>query len=461
MLSSLSIKNFKCWKDTGKIHLAPITLFFGTNSSGKSSLSQFLMLLKQTVESSDRKIVLYPGGRNSALEMGSYLNMVYHRDEHSDISFYYRWDLNQSLNIQDSKSRDTFLGNEIEFKATVGYNENRIVLKKMRYNIIQDENSQLSIAMEQKKDANASYCITSAPYQLIRKKGRAWNVGAPLRFYGFPSEVVAYYQNADFVQELNLYHEKMFKSIFYLGPLRIKAERLYTWSGIDPESVGYAGEHTIAALLAAKDRKISLGYRRLNYKFHELIARKLKELGLIEDFRVQEISKDRKEYEVKVKTNSSLDYVDLPDAGFGISQVLPVLTQCFHAPANSILIMEQPELHLHPSAQSALADVFIDVINSREKNANRNIQLLIETHSEHFLRRLQRRIAEDKIASQRVSAYCTSIEKSKARLDRLSIDEYGNIKNWPKNFFGDEMADITSQAKASLMKRRMRNSTEK
>jgi predicted ATPase len=62
------------------------------------------------------------------------------------------------------------------------------------------------------------------------------------------------------------------------------------------------------------------------------------------------------------------------------------------APANSIILMEQPEIHLHPSAQSILADVMIDVINSRENGADRNIQLIIETHSEHFLRRLQRRI---------------------------------------------------------------------
>ena len=59
--------------------------------------------------------------------------------------------------------------------------------------------------------------------------------------------------------------------------------------------------------------------------------------------------------------------------------------------------MEQPEIHLHPSAQSALADVMIDVINSRESGTDRNIQLIIETHSEHFLRRLQRRIAEGSV----------------------------------------------------------------
>ncbi len=62
---------------------------------------------------------------------------------------------------------------------------------------------------------------------------------------------------ADFVQELNLQHEKLFRSICYLGPLRTKAERLYSWTGIEPESVGYAGENTVAAMLAARSRKIS------------------------------------------------------------------------------------------------------------------------------------------------------------------------------------------------------------
>ncbi len=72
----------------------------------------------------------------------------------------------------------------------------------------------------------------------------------------------------------------------------------------------------------------------------------------IEEFNVKVISKQRQDYEVKVRTKGSEDWVDLPDVGFGISQVLPVLVQCFYAPAGSIILMEQPEIHLHPSAQS-------------------------------------------------------------------------------------------------------------
>ncbi len=79
MLKQLRIQNFKGWKDTGTIRMAPISLFFGANSSGKSSIGQFLMMLKQTVESQDRKAVFYPGRKNSAVQLGSYQEMVFQR----------------------------------------------------------------------------------------------------------------------------------------------------------------------------------------------------------------------------------------------------------------------------------------------------------------------------------------------------------------------------------------------
>jgi predicted ATPase len=101
MLKQLRIQNFKIWKDTGSIRMAPITLFFGANSSGKSSIGQFLMMLKQTVESSDRKAVFYPGGKNSAVQLGSYQEMVFHRNPDNKISFEYQWDFQDAFQIKD------------------------------------------------------------------------------------------------------------------------------------------------------------------------------------------------------------------------------------------------------------------------------------------------------------------------------------------------------------------------
>ncbi len=462
MIKQLRIKNFKGWQDTGQIQMAPITLFLGVNSSGKSSIGHFLMMLKQTVESSDRKAVFYPGEKNSAVQLGSFREMVFHRNPQNQIRFEYTWNLPERIRIKDPVSGNVYNGNEISFEAAVGVtddNSNLSILNQFKYHLLNEDSVELSIEMERKADTRAKYKVEAENYSLIREKGRAWLPGSPVRFYGFPDEVVAYYQNADFVQELNLRHEKLFRSLFYLGPLRRKAERLYSWSGNETESVGFSGEHTVAAILAARNRKIAIkkpGATRASpaKPFEEIIALKLKDMGLIEEFKVNRISEQRQEYEVNVRIKGSSDWVDLPDVGFGISQVLPVLVQCFYAPPNSIIFMEQPEIHLHPNAQSLLADVMIDVINSRENGTDRNIQLIIETHSEHFLRRLQRRIAEDIISKNTMSAYFADVTKLPATLMSLQIDLFGNIINWPNNFFGDEMGDITAQAKAAMLKQK-------
>ncbi len=462
MLKQLRIQNFKIWKDTGSIRMAPITLFFGANSSGKSSIGQFLMMLKQTVESSDRKAVFYPGGKNSAVQLGSYQEMVFHRNPDNKISFEYQWDFQDAFQIKDPITSQIYSGDLLSFEAVVRLGDKQtysLIVSYLKYQLMANGKQTLAVLLERKTGAKSAYKVDAEQYALVRKKMRAWSLKDTVRFYGFPDEVVAYYQNADFVQELNLRHEKLFQSLFYLGPLRTKAERLYSWGGVNPESVGFSGENTVAAILSARNRKISLGYKRQAKPFEAIIALKLTEMGLIEEFKVNSISEQRQEYEVKVRVKGSKDWVDLPDVGFGISQVLPVLVQCFYAPPGSIILMEQPEIHLHPNAQSALADVMIDVINSKENGADRNIQLIIETHSEHFLRRLQRRIAEDTIPQEKVSAYFADITKTPSTLESLKIDSYGNIRNWPENFFGDEMGDIMEQAKAAMKKRMNQSSS--
>jgi predicted ATPase len=452
MLKNLQIENFKGWEDTGTIQMAPITLFFGTNSSGKSSIGQFLMYLKQTVDIADRKVVLYSGGKNSPVQLGSFKDVIFQHNTNKEISFWYDWKLSNNLKIKDATTNKSYIADCIKFSAEIdSQSEQKISVKEFVYKLSKEGEKKFEITMQ--RDELSKYKIQAEDYKLTKPRGRSWPFGIPVRFYGFPDEAVARYENAEFMQQLNLTHEQLFRSIYYLGPLRTKTERIYSWAGNEPDSVGYEGENTIAAMLAAKPRKISFGYKRPTYIFEEIIARELQKMELINKFKVTKID-NRQEYEVKVQTKGSQIWVDLPDVGFGVSQVLPVLVQCFYAPANSIIIMEQPEIHLHPAAQSILADVMIDVINSKENGKDRNIQLIIETHSEHFLRRLQRRIAENALDKSSISAYFAKTDRKSAKLEALKIDLYGNITNWPENFFGDEMEDVIAQSKAALHRRR-------
>lgn len=289
----------------------------------------------------------------------------------------------------------------------------------------------------------------------VHNRGRAWELPAPTRFYGFPDEAVAYYQNTEFLPDLSLALERMFDSLSYLGPLRVDPERTYIWLGGAPPGVGSAGEQTIQAIVAGADRQLNLGHRQRLRSFQEMIAWRLQALGLISSFRVEPIARNRPEHEVRLKVTPGSDEVLLTDVGFGVSQVLPVLVQSFYAPRNATILMEQPELHLHPRVQKELADFFIAAARAREpttpgKSIERKTQFLIESHSEHFLRRLQRRIAEEHLKRDEVALYFCEMKGRRSTLRELNVDLFGSITNWPEGFFGDPMEDIAAQAEARL-----------
>ncbi len=461
MLRQLRLKNFKGWRDTAPVRMAPLTIFFGTNSSGKSSIEQFLLMLKQTVNSSDRKMVLYPGDANTPVNLGSFTDLIYGHDVRNKLEFSLLWELTPPLEVSDRRSNLNVSGDQLEFSASISGGNAKYpypFLYDFRYRLLMNAAEEMRVGIERNEaPAGVQYDLKASPYKLVRHKMRAWSLGFPRKFYGFPDEVSVYYQNADFVQDFSLEMERLLQSISHIGPLRSKAERLYSWSGGEPEDVGYAGEKTIGALLAAKGRRLGAGKGKRSKSLQELVAAKLQQLELIDAFDVKEISKNRNEFEVKVKTGGSASWVDLPDVGFGVSQVLPVIVQCYYAQPRSILFIEQPELHLHPRAQAHLADLFIDVLSSRENGEARNIQLIVETHSEHFLHRLQRRIAESSsehpIVSSQVAGYFARHADGESRLDPLQFDAYGAICNWPTNFFGDTMGDLREMSKAGVLRR--------
>lgn len=460
MLKHLQIKNFKGWRDTTPIKMAPLTVFFGTNSSGKSSIEQFLLMLKQTVDSSDRKLVIYPGDVNTPVNLGSFEELVFGRDSKNVLDFGFEWELPRPLSVADPLSEFTCSGDQIRFMANLGMAGEKhpaLGVNRFEYQLKQSNSEVMKVFIERKAGTRIEYKLDAHPYTLKRKQMKVWPLRTPVKFYGFPEEVPRYYQNADFVQDFSLQMEELLRSISYLGPLRSKGQRLYYWTGGEPESVGYSGENTISAMLAAKDRQLNAGWKQRKRPFQEFVAEKLHQLELIDAFEVRQISAHRKEYEVKVKTPGSPAWVDLPDVGFGVSQVLPVVVQCFYAAPRSVLFIEQPELHLHPRAQAHLADLFIDVLLSREDGAERKIQLVVETHSEHFLSRLQRRIAEASaerpISPDQVAAYFAQTSGTESTLIPLKIDMFGNVLNWPEKFFGDSMGDLFEMSKAAARRR--------
>jgi len=459
MLTELSFSNFKSWSQVDEMRLAPITGLFGTNSSGKSSILQLLLLLKQTAESSDRKQVLNFGGEIDSVRLGAFRDVVHQHDTNREVHIGIKWRLDKPLNVYDpltTGKKSQFSGRDMALRTVIRQNSNeRLLAPSIAYSL--GENT---FTFEQDPGNPGSYVLnvsTSASndFRFTRTRGRAWSLSEPpTKCYGFPDQVRAYYQNADFLSDLELQFEQMLGRVYYLAPLREFPERDYRWSGGEPTGVGRRGEQSVAALLAGRERgrSISPGYKRRKQTIEERVAYWLHELGLIDSFAVRRIADDSNLYEVRVARTKEGPDALIPDVGFGVSQVLPVLVLCYYAPEGSTILLEQPEIHLHPSVQAGLADVFLDVVK------NRRMQIIVESHSEHLLTRLQRRVAEGPTSEsgtshETVALYFCNASGSGSSLVPLEVDLLGQIKNWPADFFGDRLGEIAAVQRAGIRRR--------
>lgn len=452
MIENLKIQNFKAWRTTGDIRLAPLTVFFGTNSSGKTSIHQLLLLLKQTAQSSDRKRVLHLGDRTTLVELGAFSDVAFAHDTKEMLEFDIRWRTPANVTVRDSVSGTTYASDQLSFNAKIGQGDKeQLFVDSMHFDL--GDVNQGGFQMGMKRQARGKYDLFAEGYKVIHQRGRQWPLPSPSHFYGFPDEAVAYRQNTGFVADLTLQFETLLGSIHYVGPLREYPERLYPWSGEVPEHVGIKGERAVEALLAGADRWFNFKPKQKTKPLQEVVALWLKNMKLIDAFEVKRIAKNRKEYEVVVQTRHNAPQVKITDVGFGVSQVLPVIVECFYVPAHSTVIFEQPEIHLHPRVQADLADLFIDAIHAREGSVERGVQLIVESHSEHFLRRLQRRIAEEQVSKDEVALYFCEPSPKGARIQKLETDLFGNILNWPEHFFGDEMGDLAAMTEAAMQRK--------
>jgi predicted ATPase len=446
MIQRLRAQNFKSWKDTGDLRLAPLTGLFGTNSSGKTSILQLLLMLKQTVESADRQRVLNTGGDDrSPVDLGTFYDLIHGHLADATLEISVAWDLPSSLFVSDpatpSVAREEVT--RLSFRTAVRTESGRPVVEHFSYRLNERE-----FGMQRQPAANKDeYALVHEGYPAKRYPGRAWPLPSPVKCYGFPDETTAYYQNVGFLPKVVLSLEQTLRGIAYLGPLREYPQRSYVWTGETPSDVGRRGELSIPALLAARARNLKVSFGRKGKRreaVEERIAYWLREMGMVDSYVLRQVAANRRDYEVRVRRTKSSPEVFITDVGFGVSQILPVLVLCYYVPEGSTIILEQPEIHLHPFVQAALADVLIEAVNLR------HLQIIVESHSEHLLRRLQRRIAEETISADKTALYFCRMEDSSSSIEALQVDLFGYISNWPEDFFGDGMGELVAQTQAAM-----------
>ena len=138
MIKSISLQNFKCWEHIDDLQFAQLTGFFGTNSSGKTSLLEFLLLLKQTVQSADRKQVLNFGSERDYVELGSYDDMVFNHEYDRSFSFQIELQNDSKFEIKDTTSKANVIltSNEITFSCKISRAKaKRLYVNELSYNV--------------------------------------------------------------------------------------------------------------------------------------------------------------------------------------------------------------------------------------------------------------------------------------------------------------------------------------
>jgi len=565
MLGALILENFKAFGERHAIPLAPITLIFGANSAGKSSILQSLLMLKQTLgeaESSDT--VLAPSGR--LVDLGNYREMIFDHDterlleispllrlstSEGLVSFgagykfkydtasqavqlyalpFYQGESSQAayqqrvMNlggrtnsffpdtvgvIKDSELADkhplwarlaepnkylenSFVTDDHPFWQDVlasllqnnGYvttlntvmhflDNNYTEISESRFlhdfvdmfsyheldpqKIVTDTDvrERLRLMVSNELEKMATYSLVSLLEHVrlencdnyfnlrnfipdletrtfIKLNDEAWASWEAFltRWLSIGPGDYAHDPTVDLAQltcASSAQLRQVLEHMVYLGPLGAYPERQYMFTGTATQQVGRTGRLLPDLLFKQPElviqanemlRTLGLGYTLKVHTASEPALQDLFVLRLVDDRGIS---------------------VSMRDVGFGISQVLPVIVQSILSQKKVILI-EQPELHLHPRLQAELGSLFAHCISAPQEN-----QFIIETHSEHLILRLQKLIRTGLLKPSDVSVIYVMKKEDGSHAYPLRLDEDGDfIDAWPEGFFEEGYREIFS-----------------
>ncbi|UXI03592.1 DUF3696 domain-containing protein [Photobacterium sp. TY1-4] len=417
MFKRIKLENFKAWRSSDDVYFSPVTLLLGENSTGKSSLLQSLLLMKQTATSPDRTIHLNLGGdeANDYVDMGSFDDLLTKDPENRKISIEMDVDGRQGRSFlkvdykQDSKQSPVIDLLQLSNDGKNWYRAQRS--DKGAFNIYLPNETRTSLkSREYSPERGVSF-----------SKDALYNMG--------PS-------GSD-VEDISLSIIRELEAISYLGPLRSKPRRTYIWNRTRPGIIGVDGNEAVFALLTSNNTS-----GKKSDGLVEAVSKWLKKMRIADKLEVKHIGAGN--YNILVHRDGVA--ANLIDVGTGVSQVLPVLVLAYFAPEKSTIILEEPEIHLHPLAQSLLAELFLEV------SLERDVQFIVETHSEHLFRRMQTLVATQKAKPDQCALYFVEREESDAVLKTLKMDKFGRIDEWPKNFFGDATGEVRKQVQETMQR---------
>jgi AAA15 family ATPase/GTPase len=405
MISKISFTNYKCFKEKQELELKPLTILIGKNSSGKSAIAKLPVLIENSLSGITSEPFSFKVGD---IEFGT---------EYRDI--FYGKPFNGGILSFGLESEE----DNLKIDITLSSSERNPVPIIYRWIL----NDSFNLIYNNKKNIYKNE-VDDEEYKC-----------------SFSGVILDYlfYENRDGSGDIPSFEDNFNLKTNYIGPFRVFAQekRLFLLSsGNANATVGSNGE--LAYQILAKE---SL---ETQSDLLESVSKWFKEN--FEGWGIN-VDKDKKPYySINLfREKPKLFSTNIADVGQGISQALPLVVSAYIRDNSRLTIIEQPELHLHPAAHGNLAQLFADTAKQFGK------KYLIETHSQNFVLRLRRLVAEGKLDKNDLAIYWVDNdeETNASTLKKINVNDLGEVDFWPENVFSESLDETIAIRSAQIKKK--------
>ena len=431
MLTELKLSNFRIFDDEVTVRFRPITVLIGRNSSGKSSIIKFLLMLQQSMAPGRSRFLTAEGDRVSLGVFSELKNSLTHK---RNLTF--------ELTVENSAAtpgyplseylesfKNVDHGNLLyKAKAKVSYNR-KTSMGNTSYSLVDTVSGERYLEYGSKILDDTTFGEFPA---------RNWDRESPPELKDDMQSRKRYVEwmdrrNATIIRsmsevQMTAVFSYIVDSIRHLSPARDESQRVIVAAPPPEDSVGQRGQYTLPHL-----QEMMSGDRDR----YEFIQPHLRSVANIEGVRFRKSSGYVSRALAKNQTTGA--EVPIADYGFGVSQCLPIFVQGAIADRYTSLMIEQPEAQLHPTAQLELGSYFADLWNQRKVGS------IIETHSGNILMRLRRLIAKEELSHRDVSVAFFTFDEEEGHMPvvrNLDINQDGSMQaGLPMEFFGADVIE--------------------
>lgn len=430
MLKKLSLSTFKSFKNLEDLEIKDLTVIVGKNSCGKSSIIQSLLLLKQTLESSSRAPLSLEGDFIKQSNLKELTFGIPKKPEDAKIGYQFEFASGKitgkiCLEFSNKKNDGAFEADlskfyfisDAEKNGNDGLNFNDITMNSLKEYLAKN------FDFTKKIGEFVSYKIIYDKFTPEAIEVEIKNAESKSRHIRLPILIALTDSDRRLFSELN----QCIREIRYLSPIRAAPERAYVHYTQNALNLNSNGSNAAHVLWTKQHKKVKWDTKSI--KLIDAVNECLKCIGLS-----QEISPDLLGdilYKVGIKESVSKSNVSIADVGFGYSQILPVILMCLINDENNLMLIEQPEIHLHPSSAANLADLFLNCIKDKKR-------FVIETHSQELINRLRLRVIENPKLKDKINiVFVESTETEGSKIKQFKIDEDGSFPEWPDGFLDE------------------------